>query len=31
MTKGKNDDCMQEYSAKETKRREKTKKSIDLE
>jgi len=31
LTKGKNDDCMQEYAAKETKRREKTKKSIDLE
>ncbi|MFZ2197369.1 MAG: CsgG/HfaB family protein, partial [Thermodesulfovibrionales bacterium] len=31
MTRGKDDDCMQEYSAKETKRREKTKKAIDLE
>jgi curli biogenesis system outer membrane secretion channel CsgG len=31
MTKGKDDPCMQTYAAKETKRRDKTKKSIDLE
>ena len=31
MTRGKDDDCMQEYAAKESKRREKTKKAIDLE
>jgi len=31
LTKGKNDSCMDEYAAKESSRREKTKKSIDLE
>jgi curli biogenesis system outer membrane secretion channel CsgG len=31
LTKGKNDPCMQEYKEKESKRREKTKKSIKLE
>lgn len=31
LIKGKNDSCMQEYDAKESKRREKTKGSIDLE
>jgi curli biogenesis system outer membrane secretion channel CsgG len=31
MTKGKDDPCMQAYSAKESSRREKTKKSINLE
>jgi curli biogenesis system outer membrane secretion channel CsgG len=31
LTKGKDDPCMQNYAAKESKRREKTKKSIDLE
>jgi curli biogenesis system outer membrane secretion channel CsgG len=31
MTKGKDDPCMQNYAAKESKRRDKTKKSIDLE
>jgi len=31
MTKGKNDPCLQEYDAKESKRKEKTKKSIKLD
>ncbi len=31
ITKGKDDPCMEEYKAKEGKRREKTKKSIDLD
>jgi len=31
LTKGKNDSCMAEYEAKESKRRGTTKKSIDLE
>ncbi len=31
MTKGKDDPCMQTYAAKDTKRRDKTKKSIELE
>jgi curli biogenesis system outer membrane secretion channel CsgG len=31
LIKGKNDECMQEYDAKESKRKEKTKKSIKLE
>lgn len=31
LTKGKDDSCMQEYAGKESKRREKTKKSIELE
>lgn len=31
LTKGQNDSCMQAYAAKDTKRRDKTKKSIDLE
>lgn len=31
LVKGKDDSCMQEYAAKESKRREKTKKSIELE
>ncbi|MBI5594207.1 MAG: CsgG/HfaB family protein [Deltaproteobacteria bacterium] len=31
LVKGKNDGCMNEYAGKESKRREKTKKSIDLE
>ena len=31
LTKGKDDPCMQTYAAKDTKRRDKTKKSIDLE
>jgi curli biogenesis system outer membrane secretion channel CsgG len=31
LVKGKNDECMAQYAAKESRRREKTKKSIDLE
>lgn len=31
LTKGKDDECRQEYTAKESKRKEKTKKSIELE
>jgi curli biogenesis system outer membrane secretion channel CsgG len=31
LTKGKNDSCMEAYAAKDSKRREKTKKSIELE
>jgi curli biogenesis system outer membrane secretion channel CsgG len=31
MTKGKDDPCMQNYAAKDTKRRDKTKKAIELE